>query len=94
MNKINEQNENIQSGAQKLEKIIKAQSFREYKEFLWLQKKNEFGIRLESYLTKSSQRRKMKKAFEQLKINSLSSEIQDKMQDKFQVYARYVRRMV
>lgn len=63
-------------------------------EFLKLQKKEEFGIRLESYLTKSNKRRKIKRAFDQLKINSLSLEIQDKIQDKFQVYARYVRRMV
>ena len=63
-------------------------------EFLKLQKKEEFGIRLESYLTKSNKRRKIKRAFDQLKINSLSLEIQDKIQDNFQVYARYVRRMV
>jgi len=29
-----------------------------------------------------------------MKINSLSLEIQDKMQDKYQRYSRYVRRMM
>lgn len=74
-------------------KMQKRLGFRKCKQFLALSRREEFLVRINNYHFKNRELRPVKRAFERMKINSLSKEVQAYTQDKFQYYLKYVRKL-
>ena len=79
--------------AQIFMKMQKRRGFRQCREFLAQRRRDEFLIRVNNFHLRHRELRPMKRAFERMKINSLSKEVQAYTQDKFQYYLKYVRKL-
>lgn len=64
-------------------KLQKRRFLHKYKRFITSCRREDFLLRIKNYHYRSRELRAVRKAFEKMKVNSLSAEVQAYTQDKF-----------